>query len=113
MDDNPRTYNQKQGSAFAKELKSRVKSSENIVNEHLVDTRKQMKKMYDKDTKPSPFSIGDTVMLWKPYKKKGVSGCFQPKWHGPWSIIKFTGNMNTNCKITNCGDPTNKLNVIN
>ena len=111
MDYGAETFGQKQGSAFAKELKSRIESCKKMVNSHLAETRKQMKKRYDKGSKPSPFSIGDTVMLWKPYKKKGVSSCFQPKWHGPWTIVKFTGNTNTNCKIVNCSDPTAKMNV--
>ena len=50
-------------------------------------------------------------MLWKPYKKKGLSGCFQPKWDGPWVIDKFTGSNLTNCKIVNCDNPSKKLNV--
>ena len=50
-------------------------------------------------------------MLWKPYKRKGLSGCFQPKWDGPWSIVKFTGNGKTNCKIVKCNEPSKKLNV--
>ncbi len=111
MSDKPRTFNQKQGSEFAQELKSRIQSSTKIVNEHLLKSREQMKKAYDKDTTFSPFSVGDTVMLWKPYKRKGISGCFQPKWHGPWKILKFTGRSNSNCKIVECGKPTNKLNV--
>ena len=70
-----------------------------------------MKLQFDKGAKPSPFAVGDHVMLWKSYQKKGLSGCFQPKWHGPWQIVKFTGESNTNCKIVNCGDPEAKLNV--
>ena len=50
-------------------------------------------------------------MLWKPYKKKGLSGCFQPKWDGPWTIVKFTGDRNVNCKITHCRDAAKKMNV--
>ncbi len=111
VEDIPQTFNQKQGSAFAKDLKSRVKSSVEIVNKHLVDSRSQMKKTYDKNARVHPFSIGDRVMLWKPYKRKGVSGCFQPKWHGPWIISKFTGNMKSNCKITDCSNPTKTMNV--
>ena len=70
-----------------------------------------MKQAYDKGSAPSPFSVGDSVMLWKPYKKKGISGCFQPKWHGPWVILKFTGKAKRNCTIHECQNPSNKLNV--
>ena len=103
--------NQRQAAQFAKDLKSRLKSSQKVVNEHLIVSRQQMKTQFDKTVRQSQFTVGDTVMLWKPYKRKGVSGCFQPKWDGPWSIVKFTGNGNTNCKIVKCNDPSKKLNV--
>ena len=82
-----------------------------MVNVHLKSTREQMKTQFDKLSKPCPFAVGDQVMLWKPYRKKGLSGCFQPKWHGPWSILKFTGAKKINCKIVDCNDPTAKMNV--
>ena len=104
-------FNQKQASQFAKDLKLRIENSKNIVNKHLTVSRERMKSQFDKGAKPSPFSVGDIVMLWKPYKKKGISGCFQPKWDGPWSIIKFTGDKKINCKIVHCREPTKKLNV--
>ena len=105
------THSQKQGAQFAKELKSRIKSSEAIVNTNLNNSRTQMKQQYDKQTKSSPFSINYTVMLWKPYKKKGISGCFQPPWYGPWTLIKFTGRYKTNCTLVNCENPEIKINV--
>ena len=107
----PKSFSQKQAVAFAKDLRARIKSSQSIVNELLVDSREQMKRQFDKSTVPVPFEVGDRVMLWKPYKKKGLSGCFQPKWDGPWMIEKFCGSNNTNCKIVKCEEPTSKLNV--
>ena len=38
-------------------------------------------------------------MLWDPPHRKGLSKSFQPKWKGPWTIIKLIGN--TNCQIQN------------
>ena len=110
--DNPhQTYSQKQGSQFAKELKSRIKSSEAIVNTNLHNSRKQMKQQYDKRANSPSFEVNDTVMLWKPYKKKGISGCFQPPWYGPWTLVRFTGRYKTNCTLVNCKDPEKKINV--
>ena len=111
IDTNFKSHAQKQGAAFAKDLCSRVRASQRLVNQNLALSRQQMKKQYDKSTIPPPFSLGDKVMLWKPYKRKGLSGCFQPKWDGPWYIERFTGNNQTNCKISKCYDPTVKLNV--
>ncbi len=110
-DDGPKNFNQKQATCFAKDLKSRIESSTEIVNNRLMLSRDKMKKQFDKSSKPPPFSVGDRVMLWKPYKKKGLSGCFQPKWDGPWSIVKFTGDRKTNCKIVNDRNASQKLNV--
>ena len=50
-------------------------------------------------------------MLWKPYKRKGLSGCFQPSWDSPCSIEKFNGFKKFNCKIVRCVDPEQQMNV--
>ena len=105
------SLSQKQGALFAKDLKNRIQNSQRLVNKQLNVSRDKMKVQYDKTAKPSPFKIGDTVMLWKPYKRKGLSGCFQPKWDGPWSIVKFTGQNNMNCKIINCAESSKTMNV--
>ena len=97
--------------SFAKDLKSRIQTSKDVVNENLMSSRKKMKEQFDKKAKQPQFSVGDIVMLWKPYKRKGVSGCFQPDWDGPWTINKFTGKKKVNCKIVRCGDSEKKLNV--
>ena len=39
------------------------------------------------------------MMIWDPPQKKGLSRAFQPKWNGPWKIIRFIGS--TNCCIEN------------
>ena len=111
IDNTSSTFAQKQGAAFARDLKSKINNSHKLVNTHLKSSREQMKSQFDKGANPSPFAVGDQVMLWKPYKRKGLSGCFQPKWHGPWQIVKFTGKRKINCKIVNCRDPKSKLNV--
>ena len=56
-----------------------------------------MKHNYDKEIRTHPISIGDTVMIWTPYTKSGLSKCFQPKWTGPWTVYSFTEP--SNCKL--------------
>ena len=111
IDNTSKTFNQKQGTDFAKDIKTKIKKSNQVVNQNLFVSRKKMKDQFDKGVKLAPFDVGDLVMLWKPYKKARTSGCFQPNWHGPWTIVKFTGNSKTNCKITNCNDSSHKMNV--
>ena len=35
-------------------------------------------------------------MLWWPYRKKGIPHSFQPKWKGPYTLVKLD---ETNCQI--------------
>ncbi len=81
LDDSTKNFSQKQAASFAKDLKTRIHTSRSIINNNLGVSRDKMKEQYDKTVKKSPFSVGDVVMLWKPYKKKGLSGCFQPNWN--------------------------------
>ena len=69
----------------------------------LQKSRRNMKVMYDKrvNINGQKFNVNDEVMLWKPYKKSGLSRCFQPNWDGPWRIEEFTSA--TNCKIKKVG----------
>ena len=91
------------------ELNSRINNSMEVVNNPLADTRSNTKKQYDKGAHVAPYTVRDVVMLWKPYKLKGVSGCFQPKWDGPWTILKFHGNAS--CLILSCVDDKKNMNV--
>ena len=65
-----------------------------------------MKNQFDKSAKNHKFTVGSKVMLWKPYKRSGLSKCFQPNWNGPWIIEHFTSDSNSNCRIKCCS--TNK-----
>ena len=69
----------KQAQAFACDVGTRLKSSFANVRNTLSQSRERMKKQYDKNTSKHHYQINDTVMLWNPPQKKGVSRCFQPK----------------------------------
>ena len=81
---------------------SKLTDSNKLVHEQLSHAREKMKQQYDKSTKPHKFYVGQRVMLWKPYKRSGLSKCFQSNWNGPWVIERFTNNANSNCKIRCC-----------
>ena len=95
----PSTFNQRQVAEFSQSLVKKIIETTNITNDNLSKARQQMKNTHDKHTKTVPISVGNHVMLWKPYKKSKISGCFQPNWSGPWVITQFTGP--TNCKLMN------------
>ena len=67
----PKSHIDKQCHLYARELRARF-------YEHFIHSRPKMKSQYDKGAGFAPLTIGDTVMLWKPYKTGHVSHCFQP-----------------------------------
>ena len=103
----------KQAQAFACDVGKRLKNSFADVRNTLNKSRERMKNQYDKNTSKHHYKINDTVMLWNPPQKKGISRCFQPKWSGPWTITHLVGDLN--CKLINqCGkvSPTVHVNQL-
>ena len=91
------TYNQKQAIEFVKQLHTKIESTTTTTNSCLNKSRDKMKQSYDKSSKAHNFSTDNKVMLWNPYFKRGISKSLQPRWTGPWTIVRFTSN--TNCLI--------------
>ena len=91
------TFSGKQASEFAAELTKKIDEVSKIVSENLSKARSDMKKAYDKKKSRHKFAVGDSVMLWWPYFKPGISRAFQPKWKGPYVIRRLVGD--TNCTI--------------
>ena len=90
---------------FAVELADQIENASKIVNSNLENSRNKMKNTYDKKMSTHKFSIGDSVMLWWPYFKEKIPRAFQPKWDGPYTIVKLLGD--TNCIIENNGNYKN------
>ena len=72
----------KKANEFVRHLKRKILESDKTVQEQLEKSRIRMKEQYDKSAKNHKFVVGSRVMLWKPYKKPGLSKCFQPNWNG-------------------------------
>ena len=100
-------HNIKQAQQFATDLGKSLKQSFETVNQTLSQSRTNMKAQYDKNTKKHHYKVHDTVMLWKPTPKKGISHCWQPKWSGPWTIARLVGEVN--CQLVNSD---NKLSPV-
>lgn len=57
-----------------------------------IENQEKLKRSFDKSTKPRPFKIGDTVLLWdKRRQKPGKHGKFDSLWTGPFIIYDFFG----------------------
>ena len=96
-DEQPRSHANKQAREFAISLAKKIDDSANVVNENLEKSRAQMKTIYDQKNSKHNIEVGNQVMLWWPYHKKGISRAFQPRWKGPYVVTRLIGN--TNCTI--------------
>ena len=90
-------HSKKQAQDFAKELTRKLDDSAKIVHENLKKAREKMKTSYDKKVSHHQIKVGDHVMLWWPYRKKGVPRAFQPKWKGPYKVSALIDD--TNCTL--------------
>ena len=96
--ENPQcSFAKKQANEFASTLSKKIDESSRIVNENLAKSRSKMKSSYDKTCSSHNIKVGDHVMLWWPYKVKGISSAFQPRWKGPYRVLRLIGD--TNCSI--------------
>ena len=103
----------KQAQAFANDIGTCLKNSFTNVRSILNQSRERMKQQYDKKTTQHHYKINDTVMLWNPPQKRGISRCFQPKWSGPWTITHLIGDLN--CKLVDASgkaSPTIHVNQL-
>ena len=89
----------RQAQAFAIDLGLRLKRSFADVRCTLDMSRDRMKQQYDKTASKHHYKVNDTVMLWHPPQKTGISRCFQAQWSGPWTITQLIGDLN--CKLVN------------
>ena len=92
-------FSRKQASDFADELTGKINEVSDAVTEKLNIARNRMKKVYDRKNSHHTFEVGDSVMLWWPYRKKGISRAFQPRWTGPFEIQKLIGQTNCTLKL--------------
>ena len=96
-----RSFSSKQAKEFARSLTKKIDDSSKAVVANLQTARNKMKTIYDKKNSYHRFSEGDYVMLWWPYTKKGISRAFQPKWKGPFKIIKIISDSNCTIELHN------------
>ena len=89
----------RQAQTFACDLGTRLQRSFADVRCTLATNRDRMKQQYDRTASKHHYNVNDTVMLWHPPQKTGISRCFQAKWSGPWTITHLIGDLN--CKLVN------------
>ena len=90
-------FSTKQAQEFAINLTRKIDDSSDAVRSSLGQARERMKTSYDKKASNHKINIGDHVMLWWPYYRKGTPRSFQPRWKGPYQIKDVIDD--TNCTL--------------
>ena len=75
-------------------LKSRLRTAYEIAREQGRRLHATNKRYYDKRAKHREFEVGDTVYLYNPAVKKGVSAMFRRPWLGPWRVTERKSRLN-------------------
>lgn len=91
---------QKAPDAYVKELIHKVKIIQEIAQQNVKDVQKLNKQRYDKKTKEPQFQIRDQVLLKIMKRTPGKKHKLQPKWEGPYYIIKV--NPNHSFRLRRC-----------
>ena len=75
-------------------LKSRLRTAYEIAREQSRRSLATNKRYFDKHAKHREFEFGDTVYLYNPAVKKGVSTKFRRPWQGPWRVTEKKSRLN-------------------
>lgn len=86
--------------AYVKELVHKVKIIQELAKQNVKDVQKVNKERYDKKTKVPQFRIRDQVLLKVMKRTPGKKHKLQPKWEGPYYIIKV--NPNYSFRLRRC-----------
>ena len=75
-------------------LKSRLRTAYKIAREQGRRSHATNKRYYDKHAKHREFEVGDTVYLYNPAVKMGVSAKFRRPSFGPWRVTDKKSRLN-------------------
>ena len=71
-----------------KRIVENIERSQNIARENIQKAQQKMKMHYDKRAKKRDFEIGQSVWVYTPKVKKGLSKKLMHLWHGPYRIAE-------------------------
>ena len=75
-------------------LKSRLRTAYEMAREQSRRSHATNKRYYEKHAKHREYEVGDTVYLYNPAVKKGVSTKFWRPWQGPWRVTEKKSRLN-------------------
>lgn len=78
----------------AESVRAGVHAASETVSSALAETAARAKSQYDRDRRDVTFAVGDSVMLFTPHPRKGLSPKFQSLWSGPHRVLAAVNDIN-------------------
>ena len=75
-------------------LKSKLRTAYKLARDHGRKSHATNKRYYDRNAKEREFAVGDSVYLYNPAIKAGVSAKFRRPCVGPWQVIERRSRLN-------------------
>ena len=72
---------------YLHEVKEKLKEIHEIARENLEKSFDRQKRLYDHHANAHSYNVGDSVFLFDPTKKKGISPKLQSRWVGPYLVV--------------------------
>jgi len=77
---------------FTSDLISKIKLTQEVVQQNMKDSADRFKTVYDRNTKEPEIQVGDKVLLHSTVLKKGESPKFHHNWRGPYLTVSKSDN---------------------
>jgi len=71
-----------------------LRTAYKLARDHGRKSHATNKRYYDRNAKDREFAVGDSVYLYNPAIKAGVSAKFRRPWVGPWQVIERRSRLN-------------------
>ena len=79
---------------YVTNLRERLVAARALVLDNLDKTRETYRRTYNAAHRDVKFEVGDRVLLYTPFPRKGLSPKLQSLWTGPWTVIDRVNPIN-------------------
>lgn len=79
---------------YARELRERIRVTNQVAKEHLKQEKEKAKRYYDKSAHAGTFKAGDKVLLYDEAVRRGRSKKLDAMWIGPYTILQKDSDVN-------------------
>ena len=74
--------------AYRSQLVQKLQRTHQVAKEQIQLSQQRMKDLYDRDSKPYPYKLGDRVWTFNPAIKPDFSKKLLYRWHGPYRLVE-------------------------